>query len=90
MDPIDRPLQSLDVVDPQHQFSQEVTIASRLPRLAWVGGAFLLDEHIDGPAPITLYGPDSSGDRTPPSTRARRLVVALGTAPGGTQVTVRR
>ncbi len=57
LDLIDRPLQTLEVVDTQHQFSQEVTLAGRSSRLAWVGGAFFLDEHIDGPVLITLYGP---------------------------------
>jgi iron complex outermembrane recepter protein len=57
LDLIDRPLQTLDVVDTQRQFSQEVTLASQIPRLGWVGGAFFLDEHVDGPVLITLYGP---------------------------------
>ncbi len=57
LDLIDRPLQTLDVVDTQHQFSQEVTLAGRSSRLAWVSGAFVLDEHVDGPVLITLYGP---------------------------------
>jgi iron complex outermembrane receptor protein len=57
LDLIDRPLQVLDVSDVQHQFSQEVTVSGRTPRLTWVGGAFVLDEHIDGPVLITLHGP---------------------------------
>jgi iron complex outermembrane receptor protein len=57
LDLIDRPLQSLDVVDTQRQVSQELTVAGRTPRFSWVGGAFVLDEHVDGPVLITLYGP---------------------------------
>lgn len=57
LDLIDRPLQAIDIVDTQHQFSQEVTVVGRTARLSWVGGAFLFDEHIDGPVLITVYGP---------------------------------
>jgi iron complex outermembrane receptor protein len=57
VDLTDRPLQVLDVTDVQDQFSQEVTVAGRSPRLTWVGGVFFLDEHIDGPVLITLHGP---------------------------------
>jgi iron complex outermembrane receptor protein len=49
------PLQTLDVVDLQHQFSEEVTLVTRTPKLALLGGAFLFNERVDGPVLITLY-----------------------------------
>src|SRR5258708_203036 len=43
--------------DEQDQFSQELILARRTPKLSWIGGAFLFDEHEDGPVRITLFGP---------------------------------
>ena len=43
--------------DVQDQFSQELTLAGRTPKLTWIGGAFFFDEHDDGPVRITQFGP---------------------------------
>jgi iron complex outermembrane recepter protein len=43
--------------DVQDQFSQEVTLSGRTPKLTWIGGAFLFDEQDDGPVRVTLFGP---------------------------------
>ena len=43
--------------DEQDQFSQELILARRTPKLSWIGGAFFFDEHEDGPVRITLFGP---------------------------------
>jgi iron complex outermembrane recepter protein len=54
-------LQAIEIGDLQHQTSQEVTLARRTRTLAWVLGAFLFDEHVDGPVLITLYRPGTQG-----------------------------
>jgi iron complex outermembrane receptor protein len=43
--------------DVQDQFSQEVTLSARTPKLTWIGGAFFFDEQDDGPVRITQFGP---------------------------------
>jgi iron complex outermembrane receptor protein len=39
----------------QHQISEELTVMQRLPRLTWIGGAFLFDEEVDAEVRITNY-----------------------------------
>ena len=41
--------------DLQHQFSQELTIVQRTPKLTWIGGVFFFDEHNEGQVEITVY-----------------------------------
>ena len=48
-------LQTTDVPDVQHQASQELTLVRRTPKLTWIGGAFLFEEHIEGRVEITVY-----------------------------------
>ncbi len=48
-------LQASEVPDVQHQVSEEVTVIQRLPRLTWIGGAFLFDEDVDAEVRITVY-----------------------------------
>jgi iron complex outermembrane receptor protein len=44
-----------DAADIQRQVSQELTIVQHAPKLTWIGGAFVFDEHNDGPLEITVY-----------------------------------
>jgi iron complex outermembrane receptor protein len=44
-----------DNADIQRQVSQELTIVQHTSKLTWIGGAFVFDEHTDGPLEITLY-----------------------------------
>ena len=48
-------LQTSDVPDLQHQFSEELTIVQRTPKVTWIGGAFLFDDHNEGQVEITVY-----------------------------------
>jgi iron complex outermembrane receptor protein len=48
-------LQTSDVPDLQHQFSQELTLVQRTRKLAWVGGLFFFRDHNDGQVEITVY-----------------------------------
>ena len=48
-------LQASDVPDVQHQISEELTVMQRLPKLTWIGGAFLFDEDADAQVRITAY-----------------------------------
>jgi iron complex outermembrane receptor protein len=41
----------------QWQASQELTLAHRTPRLTWIAGVFLFDDHDDGQVEVTLYVP---------------------------------
>ena len=41
-------LQTSDVPDLQRQVSQEVTLVQHTPKLTWIGGAFIYDEHNEG------------------------------------------
>ena len=41
----------------QRQASQELTLAQRTPRLTWIAGVFLFDEHGDAQIEITQYVP---------------------------------
>ena len=51
-------LMTTDYTDRQHQLSQELTIVQRTPRLTWIGGVFLLNEHDQQPGiQLTLYAP---------------------------------
>ena len=50
-------LQTTDVPDIQRQTSQELTLVRHTPRLTWIGGAFLFEEHIEGRVEITVYKP---------------------------------
>jgi len=48
-------LQTSDVPDLQHQFSQELTIVQRTPKLTWIGGVFLYEDHNEGQVEITVF-----------------------------------
>jgi iron complex outermembrane receptor protein len=48
-------LQASDIPDVQHQISEELTVMQRLPKLTWIGGAFLFDEDVDAEVRITVY-----------------------------------
>ena len=48
-------LQASDVPDMQQQISEELTVMQRLPKLTWIGGAFLFDEDVDADVRITVY-----------------------------------
>ena len=48
-------LQASDVPDMQQQISEELTVMQRLPKLTWIGGAFLFDEDVDAEVRITVY-----------------------------------
>lgn len=50
-------LVTTDVPDRQRQFSQELTVARRTARLTWIAGAFLFDDHDDGPVEVTEIRP---------------------------------
>jgi iron complex outermembrane receptor protein len=54
-DATELPLQTSDVPDLQRQFSQELTLVQRKPKLTWIGGAFFFDEHNEGQVEITVY-----------------------------------
>ena len=41
--------------DLQHQFSQEMTIVQRTPKLTWIGGVFLYEDHNEGQVEITVF-----------------------------------
>jgi hypothetical protein len=47
-------LQALELVDLQHQISQELTLGRRTPKLSLIGGAFLFDEDVEGAVVIIL------------------------------------
>ncbi len=47
-------LQTSDVPDLQHQFSQELTIVQRTPKVTWIGGVFLFEDHNEGQVEITV------------------------------------
>ena len=48
-------LQTSDVPDLQHQFSQELTIVQRTPKVTWIGGVFLYADHNEGEVEITVF-----------------------------------
>ncbi len=48
-------LQTSDVPDLQHQFSQELTIVQRTPKVTWIGGVFFYEDHNEGQVEITVY-----------------------------------
>jgi iron complex outermembrane receptor protein len=48
-------LQTSDIPDVQYQASQELTLVGRMPKLTWIGGAFLFEEHNEGLVEITVY-----------------------------------
>ena len=48
-------LQTSDVPDLQRQVSQELTLVQRTPKLTWIGGAFVYDEHNEGQVEITVF-----------------------------------
>lgn len=48
-------LQTSDVPDVQRQISQELTVVQQLPKLTWIGGAFLFDEQDEGDVRITVF-----------------------------------
>ena len=48
-------LQTSDVPNVQRQVSQELTLVQRTPKLTWIGGAFVFDEHYEGQVEITVY-----------------------------------
>ena len=50
-------LAASDVHEIQHQWSEEVTVSGRRPRLTWVGGLFLLEDDDRQPTSIRLGGP---------------------------------
>ena len=50
-------LQTSDVPDLQRQVSQEVTLVQHTPKLTWIGGAFIYDEHNEGQVEISVYLP---------------------------------
>lgn len=50
-------LAASDVHEIQHQWSEEVTVSGRRPRLTWVGGLFLLQDADRQPTSIRLGGP---------------------------------
>ena len=41
--------------DLQHQFSQELTIVQRTPKLTWIGGVFFYEDHNEGQVEITVF-----------------------------------
>jgi iron complex outermembrane receptor protein len=48
-------LQTSDVPDLQHQFSQELTIVQRTPKVTWIGGVFFYEDHNEGQVEITVF-----------------------------------
>ena len=48
-------LQATDVPDVQRQTSEELTLTRRTPKLTWIGGAFVFEEHDEGRVEITVY-----------------------------------
>ena len=48
-------LQASEVPDVQQQISEELTVMQRLPKLTWIGGAFLFDEDAEAEVRITIY-----------------------------------
>ena len=48
-------LQTSDVPDLQRQVSQELTLVQRTPKMTWIGGAFVNDEHNEGQVEITVF-----------------------------------
>lgn len=49
------PLITINTPDRQHQLSQELTIARRRDRHAWVAGAFFFGEHDEGDIEVSQY-----------------------------------
>jgi len=54
LDVTELPLQTIDLPDRQHQFSEEATLSRVSPRLKWVTGAFLFDEQVWGPVVVGI------------------------------------
>jgi iron complex outermembrane recepter protein len=48
-------LQTSDVPDLQRQFSQELAVVRRTPKLTWIGGAFFFEDDNEGQVEITVY-----------------------------------
>ena len=66
-------LQTADAPDLQHQFSQELTIVQRTPKVTWIGGVFLFDDHNEGQVEITVYPAIQSRPFAKIGTKARAL-----------------
>ena len=59
---IDSDITELDLIvtrtnEVQHQWSEELTVSGRRPRLSWVGGVFLLEDEDRQPTSVRLEGP---------------------------------
>lgn len=54
-DATELPVLTADVPDLQRQVSEELTVLQRTPKLTWIGGLFLFDDHNEGPVEVTAY-----------------------------------
>jgi iron complex outermembrane recepter protein len=77
-DATELPLQTADAADIQRQVSQELTIVQQSPKLTWIGGAFVFDEHNDGPLEFTLLR--NQIQRRPSATGRTRAWALFGQA----------
>ncbi len=50
-------LTSVDLREMHHQWSEELTVAQRRPRIAWIAGLFLFDEVDHQPTLVQVLGP---------------------------------
>ena len=69
----------------QHQWSEEVTLSGRHPRLTWVGGVFLLGDNDHQPTSVRLGGPrveQSLDPRVEASTGALFAQASISLTPG--------
>ena len=71
-------LQTNDIRDLQHQFSEELTLVRRTPKLVWIGGLYFFDEHDRAPVMITLY--NAGTENRPDSTIDARASAVFGQA----------
>jgi iron complex outermembrane recepter protein len=54
-DATELPVVVADVPDLQRQVSQEVTVVQHTAKLAWIGGAFVFNDHNEGPVEVTTF-----------------------------------
>jgi iron complex outermembrane receptor protein len=72
------------VRETQHQFSEELTVSQRRPRVTWIGGAFLFREADRQPTVVRLGGPRLENHLNPDvdaTARAAFGQVTLGVTP---------
>ena len=87
LDTTELPLETIDIPDLEHQFSQEVTLSRRAPKATWLTGVYFFTESVRGPVVINLLAlelhirPDGVQDNRPGRSSARPRTPSMTSSP---------